>query len=74
MVVTIQQAGKLDTKDYGTSYKVAPITTDKVTNQPTCFQINGTSDNPIDVQGVLPDLTNFTVKYDILYFYWSYLS
>jgi len=27
-----------------------------------CFQTNATSDNPIAVQSILPDLTNFKVK------------
>ncbi|XP_033736664.1 digestive cysteine proteinase 1-like [Pecten maximus] len=56
MVKTVQRQ---DVKPFGVGYKVAPITTYKVTNQMTCFGMNGTSDGPITIQSVLPDLTGF---------------
>ncbi|XP_050552147.1 digestive cysteine proteinase 2 [Spodoptera frugiperda] len=46
-------------KPYGTSIKIAPVTTEEVLNQDTCLQVNGSSDNSIAVQTVLPDMTDF---------------
>lgn len=45
--------------DYGTSLKVAPVTNRETMNKQTCLQVNGSSDNPISVQGILPDTKNF---------------
>ncbi|XP_038218244.1 digestive cysteine proteinase 1 [Zerene cesonia] len=45
--------------EFGTSIKIAPITTEQVLNQQTCLQVNGSSDNNINVQSVLPDMTDF---------------
>ncbi|XP_055628092.1 digestive cysteine proteinase 1 [Toxorhynchites rutilus septentrionalis] len=45
--------------DYGTSLKVAPITTKQATNKDTCLQVNGTSDMPVTVQSILPDAKKF---------------
>lgn len=45
--------------DYGTSLKVAPVTNRESMNKQTCLQVNGSSDNPISVQGILPDTKNF---------------
>ena len=59
MVVTIQRG---DQGLFGISYKIAPMTDYKVTNKNTCFQVNGTKENTVDAQSVLPDLTNFTVR------------
>ena len=61
MVVTIQ-IGSDGSSDYGKSYKIAPMTTETVTNQKTCFLVNGTKDAAVSAQTVLPDLTNFTVR------------
>ncbi|XP_026499984.2 digestive cysteine proteinase 1 [Vanessa tameamea] len=44
---------------YGTSIKIAPVTTEKVLNHETCLQVNGTSDESIKIQSVLPDMTDF---------------
>ncbi|XP_069676606.1 digestive cysteine proteinase 1 [Periplaneta americana] len=45
--------------NFGTSLKVAPVTTEKVENKETCLQVNGTKDNKIEPQSILPDLTGF---------------
>ncbi|XP_052744081.1 digestive cysteine proteinase 1 [Bicyclus anynana] len=45
--------------DSGTSIKIAPVTTEKVQNQDTCLQVNGTKDESINIQTVLPDMTDF---------------
>lgn len=46
---------------YGTTFKVSPETVD-TTVSTACFQINGTSTDPIDTpQTVLPDLSGFKV-------------
>ncbi|CAH2097377.1 unnamed protein product [Euphydryas editha] len=44
---------------YGTSIKIAPVTTEKVLNHDTCLQVNGTSDESIKIQSVLPDMSDF---------------
>ncbi|XP_044264589.1 digestive cysteine proteinase 1 [Tribolium madens] len=44
---------------YGTSLKIAPVTTETETNSRTCLQVNGTEDITIEPQSILPDLTNF---------------
>ena len=48
--------------DYGVSKKIAPFTTEDVHNELTCFQVNGNEEDPVEAQGVLPDITNFTVN------------
>lgn len=54
MVATLQLAHK---GSYGVSIKIAPITTETVTNENTCLQVNGTSDLKILPQAILPDTT-----------------
>lgn len=44
---------------YGTSLKIAPVTTEEVTNSITCLEVNGTSEERITPQTVLPDLKGF---------------
>ena len=61
MVSTIQLA-PTSSMDYGVGIKVAPMTTEDVVNQKTCFWLNGTQDSPVQVQTVLPDVSNFTVS------------
>ena len=46
---------------FGRSYKVAPMTTENITNQQTCFQVNGTANSTVGAQAVLPDLKFFKV-------------
>lgn len=45
--------------DFGTSLKIAPVTTDEILNKITCLQVNGTSDNKIQPQSILPDCKEF---------------
>ncbi|XP_041978357.1 digestive cysteine proteinase 1 [Aricia agestis] len=44
---------------YGSSIKIAPVTTERVLNQQTCLQVNGSADGPVNPQSVLPDMTDF---------------
>ncbi|KAL4237142.1 hypothetical protein ACF0H5_005522 [Mactra antiquata] len=56
MVVTVQKA---TVGQYGTSFKVAPMTNYQVQNLMSCFKVAGTSDAKVGIQGVLPDLKGF---------------
>ncbi|GBP49768.1 Counting factor associated protein D [Eumeta japonica] len=58
MVKTYQLTPKVF-PEYGSSIKIAPITTEKVLNQMTCLQVNGTEDHKVEIQSVLPDMTDF---------------
>ncbi|CAH2217695.1 jg26614, partial [Pararge aegeria aegeria] len=58
MVKTYQLAASVY-PEFGTSIKIAPVTTEKVQNQDTCLQVNGTKGESINVQTVLPDMTDF---------------
>ncbi|KAJ8681268.1 hypothetical protein QAD02_017055 [Eretmocerus hayati] len=42
---------------YGSSLKIAPVTTEDDLNQQTCLQVNGTRDMKIRPQTILPDTT-----------------
>lgn len=44
---------------YGVSLKLAPVTTQSQTNKETCLQVNGSADNAIAVQGILPYAKDF---------------
>nr|CAH7744140.1 unnamed protein product [Callosobruchus chinensis] len=55
MVKTYQLGGN----GFGTSIKIAPITTEHELNVKTCLQVNGTAEDKILPQTVLPALTNF---------------
>ncbi|KAK9394698.1 digestive cysteine proteinase 2-like [Crotalus adamanteus] len=46
-------------KPFGANFKVTPETTETEVNIKECFQINGTSENPVRPQSVFPNLTNF---------------
>jgi hypothetical protein len=37
------------------------VTTEKVQNLDSCLQVNGSSENRIEPQSILPDLTGFKV-------------
>lgn len=56
MVVTIQLGKKYD---YGTSLKIAPVTTEQELNVNTCLQNNGSKEAVVTAQSVLPDLRGF---------------
>lgn len=44
---------------YGTSLKIAPVTTESLLNSQTCLQVNGTEDASIEPQAILPSLIGF---------------
>lgn len=46
---------------FGTSLKFAPVSTNDFKNRETCLQVNGTSDNRVEVQAILPDARNFSL-------------
>lgn len=48
-------------ESYGVSLKIAPITTNELLNKETCLQVNGTEDNRVEIQAILPDVKNFTL-------------
>lgn len=45
--------------DFGSSLKVAPVTTNDALNRLTCLQVNGTADYAIEPQSILPDCSEF---------------
>lgn len=47
--------------EHGTSLKVAPITNQETENKLTCLQVNGTADNSITIQSILPNVTKFSL-------------
>lgn len=59
-VSTIQLA-PTTSSSFGTGIKISPMTTEDQFNVKTCFWMNGTQDSPLDIQSVLPDLSNFTL-------------
>lgn len=56
---TIQRG---DMGDHGQHFMISPMTNEVVTNQQTCFTLNGTKDSPVTAQAALPDATKFTFK------------
>lgn len=68
MVKTYQLSHK---GQYGASIKIAPITTETVTNEDTCLQVNGTSDLKIRPQTILPDASEMEVIKKYLQFHKS---
>lgn len=44
---------------YGTALKVAPVTTNEQLNKITCLQVNGSSDNRIEPQAILPNVKEY---------------
>ena len=47
---------------FGKMLKLSPMTTEYVTNQMNCFQTNGTKDEPVTAQSVLPGKLNGMCK------------
>ncbi|CAD7080373.1 unnamed protein product [Hermetia illucens] len=45
--------------DFGTSLKLAPISTDSELNKETCLQVNGTRESPVEIQAILPNAKSF---------------
>lgn len=60
MVKTYQLANK---GKYGRMLKVAPVTTESSLNVKTCLALNGTETLTISLQSVIPDISNYTVRY-----------
>jgi len=58
MVKTYQLAGE---GNFGTSLKLAPVTTKTELNKVTCLQLNGTSENKVAIQSILPNARNFSL-------------
>ncbi|XP_076181446.1 C1 family peptidase 26-29-p [Ptiloglossa arizonensis] len=54
MVKTFQLSHK---GSYGTSLKVAPVTTESASNQETCLQVHGSKEMKIQPQTIIPDTT-----------------
>lgn len=46
---------------YGTSLKIAPVTTEEKLNEITCLQVNGTNEYRVEPQSVLPDCRQFSL-------------
>lgn len=46
---------------YGTSIKIAPVTTDDFSSKQTCLQVNGSSEYHIGVQAILPFVKSFSL-------------
>jgi len=46
--------------EYGVMRKIVPMTNEVVTNQLTCFEVNGTENSRVQEQSILPDPTGFT--------------
>jgi len=49
--------------DFGHSYKVAPMSTEKFLNVMHCFVVDGVSEDPVKPQPVLPDVSAFNVSW-----------
>ncbi|XP_012224399.2 digestive cysteine proteinase 1 [Linepithema humile] len=52
MVKTFQLSHK---GQYGASIKIAPVTTESISNEETCLEVNGTNKNKIYPQSIVPD-------------------
>lgn len=59
MVKTFQLSHK---GSYGTSLKVAPVTTESASNQETCLQVHGSKEMKIQPQTIIPDTTGMEVN------------
>ena len=51
-----------DLGEGGQTFKISPMTNEKVLNQKSCFQINGTKEAKITAQATLPDTSQFKVR------------
>ncbi|CAH1182111.1 unnamed protein product [Phyllotreta striolata] len=49
----------LGEKGNGVSYKITPVTTEEVLNKNMCFQVNGTAEDPITAQDIMPSMEGF---------------
>lgn len=53
---------RADVGSFGATYKIAFMTNYQVTNQLSCFGMNGSKDFPVEMQTILPDTTNMNVS------------
>jgi len=44
---------------FGSSKKIAPLTTETVHNKISCFGVDGSADEPVEPESILPDITDF---------------
>lgn len=51
-----------DRNAHGVMRKIVPMTNEQVTNQLTCFEVNGTEENVITAQSILPDISPMEVR------------
>lgn len=65
MVKTYQLSG---VTKYGTSLKVAPVTTEQELNSYKCLQVNGSIEAKIEPQTVLPSLVGFECIGELFFF------
>ena len=69
-----------DKGDFGSSIKIAPLTTEEVKNQNNCFEVSGDADEPVEPESILPDLTGFEVinssarLYHLLKFFFFFVT
>ena len=49
-------------ESFGMLYKIVPVTNNTVTNQITCFKVEGERDSPVLPQGVLPNASLYKVQ------------
>ncbi|XP_023178232.1 digestive cysteine proteinase 1 [Drosophila hydei] len=58
MVKTYQLAGE---GQYGTALKLAPISNKEELNKLSCLQVNGTAEQAVEIQSILPDAKPFSL-------------
>jgi hypothetical protein len=63
MVKTFQRG---DVAPFGTTVKIVPMTNEEVTNEISCFQVDGSEDMRIEPQSMLPDISDFELLGDDL--------
>ena len=52
---------------FGKSLKIVPMSDERVVNQMNCFAVDGSETDPIQIQSILPDLTDFKFKGPVNY-------
>ncbi|XP_015929473.1 digestive cysteine proteinase 2 [Parasteatoda tepidariorum] len=62
---TVQTYQRTDQGEYGISYKVAYMPDNTGSPIHTCFQVNGSSEVPVEIQSILPDLKDFKYVKDV---------
>ena len=60
---TARIINRADEGNYGAMYKIVPMTTNTVTNQITCFKLEGSNEGSVVPQGVLPNASFYEVSY-----------